>query len=61
MKTFRNMSFVRKFARRLNNLHERADWVKEKVSELPDGATLLDAGCGSQQFRKFCEHLDYKA
>ena len=22
---------------------------------------MLDAGCGSQQFRKFCEHLDYKA
>jgi SAM-dependent methyltransferase len=45
---------------RLNNFYERAEWVKEKINLIPDNSLLLDAGCGSQQFRGDCEHLRYR-
>lgn len=51
---------MRQFVKKLNNLHERIEWVTEKLSALPRGQLILDAGCGSQQFRRFCSHLDYR-
>lgn len=45
----------------LNNENARIDWVHKQLSGLPDGHLLLDAGCGSQQYRRFCDHLEYKA
>lgn len=47
--------------RKLNNLNERIDFVKRELSFLPEGKTILDAGCGSQQFKPSCTHLNYKA
>ena len=47
--------------RKLNNLNERIDFVKRELQALPEGKTILDAGCGSQQFKSFCAHLHYKA
>lgn len=46
---------------RLDNLYERTEWVKKQIELIPSGSLLLDAGCGSQQFRKYCKHLNYKA
>jgi SAM-dependent methyltransferase len=46
---------------RLNNETKRQAFVAIQLSELPNGNKLLDAGCGSQQYRKHCDHLNYKA
>jgi SAM-dependent methyltransferase len=58
IKTLPLLANVRK---RLNNLNERTEWVKKQLELLPPGSLILDAGCGSQQFRKYCQHLNYKA
>lgn len=39
----------------------RQAWVRARLAELPAGALLLDAGCGSQQYRDACAHLRYEA
>lgn len=43
----------------MNNLHARREWVERELSSLPSGSKLLDAGCGSQQFKYLCNHLQY--
>jgi 2-polyprenyl-3-methyl-5-hydroxy-6-metoxy-1,4-benzoquinol methylase len=57
----KRLPLIRNLVRRLNNLNERRDLVKEKLSEIKPGSRILDAGCGSQQSREFAEHLDYYA
>lgn len=37
----------------------RDKWVIEKISQLRSGARLIDAGCGSQRYRKYCNDLVY--
>ena len=49
----------RKWKRRLNNLHERNEFVKKELRKVKVGSRILDAGCGSQQYRKYCDHLIY--
>ena len=39
----------------------RIRWLKATLGKIPAGSRILDAGAGEQQFRKFCEHLDYVA
>ncbi len=39
----------------------RNKWVKNKLEEIEKNSILLDAGCGPQQYRKFCNHLRYKS
>lgn len=34
-------------------------WIKRVLNSLPEGARILDAGAGEQQYRKYCTHLDY--
>lgn len=41
------------------NERQRNDWVVEMLNALPKGLRLLDAGAGEQQYRPYCEHLDY--
>lgn len=41
------------------NEEPRRAWVATQLQSLPRGIRLLDAGAGEQQYRKFCEHLDY--
>jgi SAM-dependent methyltransferase len=36
-------------------------FVAEEMRNILHGSILLDAGCGSQQYRRFCDHLDYRA
>ena len=57
----KKLPFVKRWLIRLDNLNERRDFVKEQLEKLPAGSLLLDAGCGSQQFRQFASHLTYKA
>src|SRR6185295_916488 len=37
----------------------RVEWLKNTLATIPAGSRLLDAGAGEQQFRKFCDHLNY--
>lgn len=41
------------------NEFNRHNWVKEKLSILESGKKILDAGCGTQRYRKHCSHLQY--
>ncbi len=43
------------------NESERIKWVEETLKKIPEGSTLLDAGAGESQFKKFCSHLNYIA
>ncbi|MES2796049.1 MAG: class I SAM-dependent methyltransferase [Bacteroidota bacterium] len=37
----------------------RVNWLEETLKKIPKGSTILDAGAGEQQFKKFCAHLEY--
>lgn len=41
------------------NENARIEWVKNALMRVPVGASLLDAGAGEQQYRKYCNHLNY--
>ncbi|HSR07528.1 MAG TPA: methyltransferase domain-containing protein, partial [Bryobacteraceae bacterium] len=43
----------------LRNETARVGWIAEVLRRIPPGSRILDAGCGEQQFRKFCSHLTY--
>ena len=42
-----------------NNFLIRDNWVNSALSKLSPGKRLLDAGAGTQRFRKYCSHLEY--
>ena len=39
----------------------RVLWIEETLKKIPAGLTILDAGAGESQFKKFCSHLKYIA
>src|SRR6187401_434021 len=39
----------------------RVQWIEETLRKIPEGLTILDAGAGESQFKKFCGHLKYIA
>lgn len=41
------------------NESNRHSWVKEKLSKVKKNSNILDAGCGTQRYRKYCKHLQY--
>jgi len=41
------------------NEQPRNQWIEQQLREMPAGLRILDAGCGEQQYRKFCQHLNY--
>ncbi len=43
----------------LNNLSTREKWLEETLLKIPTGHSILDAGAGELQYKKFCEHLIY--
>ena len=51
---------VRTIVKSLDNLNQRVVFVERELKSLPAKSLLLDAGCGSQQFRKYAEHLEYR-
>jgi SAM-dependent methyltransferase len=44
---------------RTTNLERREKWLKNVLLDLPVGSRILDAGAGEQQYRRFCNHLNY--
>lgn len=43
------------------NEETRVKWIETTLKKIPAGLTLLDAGAGERQFKKFCGHLNYIA
>jgi ubiquinone/menaquinone biosynthesis C-methylase UbiE len=43
------------------NESERVKWIEAALKKIPAGLTILDAGAGECQFKKFCGHLKYIA
>lgn len=43
------------------NEENRVQWIEAFLKKIPPGLTLLDAGAGESQFKKFCSHLNYIA
>jgi SAM-dependent methyltransferase len=43
------------------NAASREQWVKNQLEALAAGLKILDVGCGGQPYRKYCDHLEYKA
>ena len=43
------------------NESTRVKWIEETLNKIPAGLTILDAGAGECQFKKFCSHLKYIA
>jgi ubiquinone/menaquinone biosynthesis C-methylase UbiE len=39
----------------------RYQWTEATLKKIPAGLTILDAGAGECQFKKFCSHLNYVA
>lgn len=39
----------------------RDEFVIDQLKLLKSGGNLLDAGCGSQRYKKYCSHLKYSA
>ena len=60
-KILKKVPFISNFILRLDNTNERINFIKKELLSLEKGLKILDAGCGSQMFRKYCQHLNYKA
>ena len=43
----------------LRNESVRRQWIEQALRRVVSGSRILDAGCGEQQFRKYCSHLNY--
>ena len=43
----------------LSNEATREAWLRKVLSQLPAGASLLDAGAGESAYKKYCGHLRY--
>jgi SAM-dependent methyltransferase len=41
------------------NEASRERWLESALQRIPTGSRVLDAGAGTQRYRKFCGHLDY--
>ena len=59
--SIKNIPFFKKLYKKLNNQFERDDFVLAELKKIKANNLLLDAGCGSQRYRKHCSHLIYKA
>lgn len=53
--------FVFRMWKKLNTQFVRDEFVRENIDFLAKGSKLLDAGCGSQRYRSFCDDVQYFA
>jgi SAM-dependent methyltransferase len=42
-----------------NNERTRERWMEDTLNSIPENSRILDAGAGTQRYRKFCKHLNY--
>ena len=43
----------------ISNASNRKEFIKDWLSSLKSKSTILDAGAGVQQYKKFAKHLNY--
>jgi SAM-dependent methyltransferase len=43
----------------VSNENARELWIQRALKLIPANSRILDAGAGTQRYRKFCTHLDY--
>jgi len=43
----------------ITNESMRERWLEMTLGSIPKGSRILDAGAGTQRYRKFCNHLNY--
>jgi SAM-dependent methyltransferase len=43
----------------MNNEKSRESWLEETLGSIPQNSRILDAGAGTQSYRRFCKHLNY--
>lgn len=53
------MQTLRKFFYTNANDNTRVAWLSDKLSQIPSGLRILDAGAGELRFKPFCAHLNY--
>lgn len=41
------------------NVLTRESWLEKTLKTIEEGKTILDAGAGELQYKKFCDHLNY--
>lgn len=49
------------FSTGTTNESARVKWIEDTLKKIPAGLTILDAGAGESQFKRFCDHLKYIA
>jgi len=42
-----------------SNERTRERWIEAALNSIPENSRILDAGAGTQRYRKFCKHLNY--
>jgi len=55
----KRIPFLKKIAENLNNQFARNDFIIKELKKTKSGEKILDAGCGSQRYKKYCAHLEY--
>ena len=43
----------------INSERSRESWLEKMLLDIPPNSRILDAGAGTQRYRKYCGHLDY--
>ena len=59
LKWIKNL-FFKKYIEGLNNENERKIFIEKSLKSIEKNKIILDAGCGSQQYKVYCSHLKYK-
>ncbi len=52
---------IKNVYKNLDNQYARDRFIRNQLKKIPQGSTVLDAGCGDQPYRKYAAHLLYKA
>ncbi len=60
-KIVKSLPVFKSVYRKLNDQFERDDFVIPELQKLKKDSLILDAGCGSQRYREYCIHLNYKS
>ena len=60
-KIIKDFSIFKNLSQNLDNEYQRDDFVIKQLQNLNKDSLILDAGCGSQRYRKYCSHLKYYA
>ena len=62
-KLYNFLPFVSFYRKKIHNMYsgELEKLVKQEIYKIPKNQKILDAGCGTQKYKKFCNHLVYKS